>query len=150
MGEGGATVVLKRAKHRIGVDLVARGRQIASAANVDHADIATKVVTKRDYGAIVGVEDVRAYTAGGGGDVLQDSAPNCQRRAPFVVDADAGVIAEGTVDDSKGRVAGVGTIPDAAAVEGRVAAQGAVGDLQCCAAENAVVVDAAANAADAG
>src|SRR6266536_1543598 len=124
MGEGGATVVLKRAKHRIGVDLVARGRQIASAANVDHADIATKVVTKRDYGAIVGVEDVRAYTAGGGGDVLQDSAPNCQRRAPFVVDA--------------------------AAVEGRVAAQGAVGDLQCCAAENAVVVDAAANAADAG
>src|SRR6266536_2086176 len=144
MGEGGATVVLKRAKHRIGVDLVARGRQIASAANVDHADIATKVVTKRDYGAIVGVEDVRAYTAAGGGDVLQDSAPNCQRRAPFVVDADAGVIAEGTVDDSKGRVAGVGTIPDAAAVEGRVAAQGAISDLQRCAAQVSVVEDAAA------
>jgi len=75
MGKGGATVVLKRAKQRIGVELVARGRQIASAANVDHTDIATKVVTKRDYGAIVGVEDVRAYTAGGAGTFFKIVCP---------------------------------------------------------------------------
>ena len=53
----------------------------------------------------------------GGGDVFKIVPPIVSVALPLtiVVDAHAGVIAEGTVDDSKRRVAaGVGTIPDAA------------------------------------
>ena len=77
MGEGRAAVVLERAEHGIGVDLIASRSQETAAI------IAAQVVTERGNGASI-VKDVRARSAG-----FQDCIPDFEYRTAAVDDAAA-------------------------------------------------------------
>lgn len=136
MGEGRTSVILQRAKHRIGVDVVTGSDQKTAAI------IAAQVVAERCHCAVC-VINVRASSSG-----VEDCVPDRQRRAALDgLDADAPVIvaAEGAAGDSERCVATEAVVKDAAAVvASRVAANCAVGDSQCRAAEMAVAADPAA------
>src|SRR5205814_4163307 len=142
VGEGRTSVILQRTKHWFGVDLVARGRQIASAAvNIVHAAVAAKVVAERVDRALV--NDVFARSAS-----LEDGVCNRKRREAIVVpDAASGggrVATEGAVGDRHRRRAGVTFVEDAAAGPSPVTTEGAVGDRHRRAAGESVIEDAAA------
>src|SRR6266480_2022366 len=154
MRKGRATVVLKRAQHRIGIANVAGSiKKTARASSaVSSRCVAAQIVAERDDRAGQ-VLDVCARSAG-----LQDRVPDRNRRAAagtdvVIVDATpagevAGrVAANGAVVDSQHRAAGITVVEDAAAAggAGRVAAKGAVVDRKRRGAKRAVVVNAAAD-----
>src|SRR6266480_1865011 len=153
MRKGRATVVLKRAQHRIGIANVAGSiKKTARASSaVSSRCVAAQIVAERDDRAGQ-VLDVCARSAG-----LQDRVPDRNRRAAagtdvVIVDATpaglAGRVAgDRAVVDRKRRAALVAVVVDAspaAEVAGRVAANGAVVDSQHRAAGITVVEDAAA------
>src|SRR6266513_442268 len=151
MRKGRATVVLKRAQHRIGIANVAGSiKKTARASSaVSSRCVAAQIVAERDDRAGQ-VLDVCARSAG-----LQDRVPDRNRRAAagtdvVIVDATPAdlsgrVAGDRAVVDSQHRAAGITVVEDAAAAggAGRVAAKGAVVDRKRRGAKRAVVVNAA-------